>query len=113
MADDEMEVFLQPPEYSSGGTVPGVPSDSVGLTIVSQPQPMMVPTPAVYKMDDLAPHNFMMLAVSVSVFCGFFHPTTLMCSIPAVILSVVVCRVKGKLRGEKGLYSSTVQLPSI
>ena len=66
MADDEMKVPL---EYLSGGTAPrsmDVPSDATGVTVVSQPQPMIIPTP-VYKMDDLAPHSLMTLVIAVAI----------------------------------------------
>lgn len=54
-------------------------------------QPLMIPQPPiVYRMDDLAPHSFMGLAVAVAAVCGFFHFPTLFCSIPAIILSAVV-----------------------
>ena len=89
MADDETKV---PPEYPSGGTAPrstDIPSGATGVTVVIQPQPMIAPTP-VYKMDDLAPHSFMTLAIAVAIFCGFFHIPSLICSIPAVTLSAVV-----------------------
>ena len=89
MADDETKVHLA---YSSGGTAPRSTSDPAGVTVVSQSQPMILPTPAVYKMNDLSPHSFLGVAIFVAVFCGFFHILSLMCSIPAIALSVVVCK---------------------
>ena len=81
MADDEAKVPLQP---SSGDT----PPTFTGVTVVAaQPQPMMV---APITMDDLAPHSFMALAITVAFLCGVAYLVSLMCSIPAIVLSCVV-----------------------
>ena len=80
MADDEAKVPLEP---SSGDT----PPTFTGVTVVAQPQPIMV-TPVV--MDDLAPHSFMALAIIVAIFCGVAYLLSLICSIPAIVLSCVV-----------------------
>lgn len=85
MADDEAMVPLEP---SSGDTPPTV-------TVVAQPQPLaVISTPVVYNKDDLAPHSFMALAIIVAIFCGVVSLLTLMCSIPAIFFSCMVCKFK-------------------
>lgn len=95
MADDV------PPDYdavvdSSAPTLI-VPSDhdTTGVPFHKQtllPSQRLAIQSPVYTMDDLAPHNFMVLAIAVLICCGFFHVPTLFCSLVAVSLS---CRVGG------------------
>ena len=83
MADDEAMVPLEP---SSGDT----PPTFSGVTVVAEPQPIMVTPVAV---DDLAPHSFRALAITVALFCGVAYLLSLICSIPAVVLSCMVGKI--------------------
>jgi hypothetical protein len=91
MADDEMKIPL---ESSSDDQLPG--PRFAGVTVIAQPQPMMsIPVPGGgYKTGDLAPHSFMALAIIVAIFCGVLYVVSLMCSIPAIVLSYVVREFK-------------------
>ena len=82
MADDETMVPLEP---SSGDT----PPTFSGVTVVAEPQPIMV-TPVAVDVEDLAPHSFRALAITVALFCGIAYLLSLICSIPAVVLSFMV-----------------------
>ena len=76
MADHEMKAPLEL-------------DDGAPQVVVTQPLMVQQP-PITYKMDDLVPHSFMGFAVVVAGICGFFLFPTLFCSIPAIVLAVIV-----------------------